>query len=121
MNLTDHNARLPRLKLNDPMEPRELMNEISARSGLVPADVVGVIYELGANLLNCCRYARPLRLEGIGLFAPTVRLDGTIHIRFKPDKGLLKELNLSNNLKKHITHRQNLGKSLEELGEDRDA
>jgi len=62
MNLTDHNARLPRLRPDDPVETREIMNEISMRSGLVPADVVAVIYELSANLLNSCRNARPLRL-----------------------------------------------------------
>jgi hypothetical protein len=32
-------------------------------------------------------------LEGIGIFSPTVKLDETINIKFKPDKSLVRELN----------------------------
>jgi predicted histone-like DNA-binding protein len=115
MALTDINKKMPRLKLEKPMETRELLKEISERSGFTAGDVIGVIYALSDSLLSCCRNATPLRLEGMGLFSPTIKLDGKVSIRFKPDKHLLQELNRDNNLKNHITNRKNLGKTIDEL------
>jgi len=54
-------------------------------------------------------------LEGIGIFSPSIKLDGTINIKFRPDKELVKELNLKNNLHKRIKNRENIGKRLTDL------
>ncbi len=116
MPLTELNDRFPRLKLQSPLDTRELLQIITQRSTLSSADTIAVIYALQSILIDYLSIARPVRLEGIGIFRPSLKLDGTIQIRFKPDKRLLKELNFQkHNLKKYITHPKNLGKTLAEL------
>ena len=115
MALTDLNSDLPRIKLNKPLNTRDLIKYINARSGFVASDIVGMIYELHDVLLDFLRDGTPVRLEGIGIFSPSVKLDGKIKINFRADKGLIKELNLKHNLKRKITNRKNLGKTLSEL------
>ncbi len=116
MPLSQVNDRFPRLKLEKPLETRDMAAYISQRSTLSPPDVIAVIYALQDVLLHNLSMGRPVRLEGIGIFRPSLKLDGTLKIRFKADKFLLKELNRQkNNLKHKITHRENLGKTLSEL------
>ncbi len=116
MPLSKVNDRFPRLKLDKPLETRDLLHFISEGSTLSPADTIAVIYALQEALLYNLAQARPVRLEGIGIFRPTLKLDGSVRIRFKPDKHLLTALNMEKDrLKKKITHRKNLGKTLSEL------
>ena len=118
MSLTEVNSKFPRVKLNKPVEKRDLINFIQSRSGYVSSDVVGMMYEFCDSILFFLKQATPVRLEGIGIFSPSLKLDGTIQIKFRPDKSLVRELNTSNSLKGHITNRHNIGKSLDDLAED---
>ncbi len=97
------------------MTTRKLMEYINRRSGFVSSDVIGMIYEFRDVIRYQLQDATPVRLEGIGIFSPTIKLDGTINIKFRPDKSLVKELNSSHNLKDRITNRKNLGRSLSDL------
>jgi len=119
MALTDTNTQFPRLKLNSPLENRQLINYISNGSTLGAADIMGMIYALRDTLMHHLKYATPVRLEGIGIFSPTLKLDGTIKVRFRPDKEFLRELNSQkDNLRDHITNKRNVGKSLGDLKEE---
>lgn len=115
MPLSDTNSTFPRIKLRDLVETRELMHYINRRSGFVSSDVIGMMYEFRDVILDFMRDARPVKLEGLGIFSPSIKLDGTINIKFRPDKSFVAELNQSNNLKDYITNRKNLGKTLSDL------
>lgn len=116
MALTDSNSEFPRLKLNRPQDTRDMMEYMNMRSGLVPSDIIAVIYEIRDALLRNLPEATPLRLEGIGIFSPSLKLDGSINIRFRPDKKLVRQLNgKKDRLKPRITNRKNIGKSLDDL------
>lgn len=79
---------------------------------------MGMIYALKDTLMEKLKYATPVRLEGIGIFSPTLKLDGTLNVKFRPDKEFLKELNSQrNNLKERITNKKNIGKTLDDLQE----
>ena len=118
MKLTDVNARFPRLRLNKPLEKQALIKYIATGSTFTSGDIMGMIYAIREALLNYLKEGTPVRLEGIGIFSPSIKLDGTIKIRFRADKELLRELNSSHNLHERITNRKNLGKSLSDLEED---
>lgn len=116
MALTDINTQFPRIKLKSPLEKRELINYISHSTGFSSGDIMGMIYALKDTLLNHLKYATPVRLEEIGIFSPTLKLDGTVNIRFRPDKDFLQALNgQKDNLREHITNKKNVGKSLDDL------
>ena len=115
MPLTNTNSKFPRLKLNKPKTTRDLMKYINQRSGFVSSDIIGMIYEFRDVILNHAREATPIRLEGLGIFSPSIKLDGTYNIKFRPDKSLIKDLNRENYLKPYITNRKNVGKTLTEI------
>ncbi len=115
MALTNTNSNFPRIKLNKPVEKNELIKFINSRSGFVASDIVGMIYELRDVILYYLRNGTPVKLEGIGIFSPSIKLDGAIRIKFRADKELVAELNRENNLKNRITNRKYLGKTLSEL------
>lgn len=116
MKLTDYNTQMPRLKLEKPLETRELVRYINERSGFVASDVVGMLYELRDVLLNHLQNAKPVRLESLGIFSPSMRLDGSINIRFRPSKEFLKDLNAkTDTLTRRASNRKNIGKTLQDL------
>lgn len=115
MALTNTNSNFPRIKLNKPVKKNELIKFINSRSGFVASDIVGMIYELRDVILYYLRNGTPVKLEGIGIFSPSIKLDGAIRIKFRADKELVAELNRENNLKNRITNRKYLGKTLSEL------
>lgn len=115
MNLTDVNSKIPRIKLNKPLEKREFIKYITMRSGFVSSDIIGMIYEIRDVLYDHLKEGTPVRLEGIGIFSPSIKLDGTIKIKFRADKELIQDLNLNNNLHQKITNQKNIGKPLSEL------
>ncbi len=115
MALTNTNSNFPRIRLNKPVEKNELIKFINSRSGFVASDIVGMIYELRDVILYYLRNGTPVKLEGIGIFSPSIKLDGAIRIKFRADKELVAELNREHNLKNRITNRKYLGKTLSEL------
>lgn len=116
--LTDANPQFPRLKHNRPLDTQQLIRFIQGRSGLTAGDVVGMMYELSDTVLFFMREGTPVRLEGLGIFSPSLKLDGSIRVNFRADKSLTAELNRQNTLKHTATHRQNIGKRLTDLTAD---
>lgn len=113
--LTDANAHLPRIKHQRPLEPLQVAHYIKERSSYTVGDVIGMMYQLGDAALFFMRQGTPVRLEGLGILSPSLKLDGTVTITFRAEKPLLAELNRENSLKRITTHRKNIGKTLEEL------
>ncbi len=97
------------------MDTRTLIQYINWHSGFVSSDVIGMISEFSDVILDQLQNATPVRLEGIGIFSQAIKLDGTINIKFRPDKSLVNELNNSHYLKDHITNRKNIRKLLSDL------
>ncbi len=93
MPLTDINKQMPRLKTHGPTTTREFIRYCESSSTFSAADAVGMIYVLRAALLSFASGAKPLRLEDFGIFTPTIKLDGTLNIKFRPEKSLIRDLN----------------------------
>ena len=116
MALTDNNRQFPRIKLNRILEKGKLINFINNSSTFSEGDIVGVIGAVKGALLNYLKEATPVRLEGIGIFSPTLKLDGTVNIRFRPDKEFMRNLNSQkDNLRDCIKNKKNVGKTLDDL------
>jgi predicted histone-like DNA-binding protein len=115
MPLTDVNTTLPRIKLSRPVETRQLAQQVNQASTFSVADVYGSILAVAQAMTHALESASPVRLEGIGLFRPSIKLNGKITVKFKPDKQLLMALNQSRTIRVHIQNKKYLGMSLEEL------
>ncbi|GAB4340638.1 MAG: hypothetical protein Kow0037_26670 [Calditrichia bacterium] len=115
MPLPDVVKLLPKIKTGKTTTKTELVEHIKERTGLVKSDVVGMLAELEDTLLHFLSMGRPVKLEGIGTFSPSIKLDGTIKINFRIDKSLGQRINLDGAFTGEIVNKDNIGKSITEL------
>ena len=105
----------PRIAPSRPCEMQELARYLSDRTGLHVTQVRFILGELQAGVLNFTRAGRAVRLEGLGIFAPGIDLDGKINIHHRPDVALTNALNAPGFFEGEIIHRENIGKDMGDL------
>ncbi len=115
MALKDVAPLFPRIVLGKTTTKTELVEHIKERTGLHKSDVVGMLAELEDTLLHFLAMGRPVRLEGIGIFTPSIKLDGKIKINFRINKRLQERLNMSGAFTGEIKNKENIGKTMAEL------
>ncbi len=54
-------------------------------------------------------------MEGIGIFTPSIKLDGRIRINFRINRRLQERLNMSGAFTGEFKNRENIGKTMVEL------
>ncbi|MEO8084632.1 MAG: hypothetical protein ABI780_12490 [Ardenticatenales bacterium] len=86
------NAYRPRVRTSRTLDLEEVV-ERHSRGSLVTAPVARlVVAELCAGLAECLEYGEAIRLPGIGVFRPEVRLDGTLRPRVVFEAALRRRL-----------------------------
>lgn len=115
MALKDVAPLFPKIVLGKTTTKTELVDHIKERTGMHKSDVVGMLAELEDTLLHFLSMGRPVRLEGIGIFTPSIKLDGTIKINFRINKRLQERLNLKDTFTGEIKNKENIGKTMAEL------
>ena len=71
--------------------------------------------ELKFRILEYIRSGRAVKVEGLGIWAPNIALDGTISIQYRPDLGFDYELNQPSVFSGTIINREHIGKTSDEL------
>ena len=104
----------PDIKRERTRQMHEVTEDISQRTGLSDGQVLHVIYELRDAILKAHRHGQAVRIEGLGIFTPIMRMDGSLDIAFRPAVELLKKLNKLK-LYADILNKANIGKSSKEL------
>lgn len=107
----------PRIAPSRPCELAELARYLADRTGLHVTQVRFILGELQAGMLNFTRAGRSVRLEGLGIFTPSIDLDGRITVNHRADVALTIALNTPGFFEGEIIHRENIGKRLVELVE----
>ena len=104
----------PELKRMKTMQTEELMEQLVQRTALTQGAVRQSVYELRDTLLMALRDGQGVRIEGLGIFSPTIRADGKLGISFRVDPRMLRELN-GGTLHSKILNKGSIGKSADEL------
>ena len=73
----------PKVELGKIVETEELADLLAQRSGLHAGQTLLALSELEATLTHFLRSGRSVRLNGIGIFTPTVGMDGQKRIRYR--------------------------------------
>ncbi len=108
------NAYRPRVKLERTAHMDEVVDFIARSTGLNTGTIVHVLTELRAAVVFYNRLARGVKLEGLGTYLPNIRLDGTMDVQHRLDRGLRRALN-STRFSGTIINRRNIGKTPDEL------
>lgn len=103
----------PRIEYGNMVELDGLVEYLSGRTTLHESIVRHVVLELREGLRFFNVEGRSVRIEGLGIFKPTIDLAGVITLNYRPDRALVDDINLR--FRGNIINRQNIGKSSDEL------
>jgi hypothetical protein len=104
----------PEFKRMRTMQTTQAIESIAQRTGLNEGEIRFSVYELRDTILDAHRHGQAVKIDGLGTFTPTLRLDGSVDILFRPEAQMLRDLN-STKLYATILNKANIGKSTEEL------
>ena len=107
----------PRIILGRMVQPRELAEYISRGTSLNRGEIENVLSELNEALCYFMRQGSSVKLSGVGVFSPSIDLEGNLDIGVRMDNSIDAELNKIGAFQGEILNRENIGKTPTELKE----
>lgn len=109
------NAYRPRLEQGNTVQKPELVRSVSRSTGIAEGTLDHSIKELRDQIIEYCRAGRAVKVDGLGTWTPTIGLNGTLDIQYRPDAAFTYGLNIPGVFSGTIINRENIGKSSDEL------
>jgi hypothetical protein len=109
------NAYRPRIELGNTVQKPELIRAASRATGIVEGTFDNSIKELRDQIIEYCRAGRAVKVDGLGIWTPTIALDGTLDIQYRPDTAISYGINVPGVFSGTIVNRENIGKTSDEL------
>lgn len=109
------NAYRPRLEQGNTVQKPELIRALSRATGLVEGSIDQANKELRDHIIEFNRSGRAVKVEGLGTFSPSIDLDGTLSIVFRPDPALHHGINIPGTFSGTILNRDSIGKTSADL------
>lgn len=105
----------PEIKKRRTRRMPELVRSMSRATTLTEGTIRLVIYELRDTILAAHLSGEAVKFDGLGTFTPTIRMDGSLDILFRPDPAMLRDLNDRTKFTATVLNRANIGKTADEL------
>ena len=105
----------PKIERERTRQMRRVVEGIAMHTGLNEGELRFVVYELRDTILEAHRSGEAVKIEGLGTFTPTIRVDGSLDIIFRPEPDMLRQLNDHTKFYAKILNKSNIGKSADEL------
>ena len=109
------NAYRPRLVQGNTVQKPEFIRAVSRATSLVEGNVDLAIKETRDQIVEFCRAGRAVKVDGLGIFTPTIDLDGMLSISFRADATMGYNLNMPGTFSGTILNREFIGKTSNEL------
>ena len=109
------NAFRPRIDQGTTVQKPELIRGLSRATSLVEGSVELAMKELRDQLLEHLRAGRAVKVDGLGIWTPTIALDGTLDIQYRPDPAFDYGLNQPGMFTGRVINPNNIGKTSDEL------
>ena len=74
-----------------------------------------VVDQLQETLMASFHDGRAAKIEGLGTFTPTIRMDGRLDVLFRPEPDMLRQLNDKTRFQAKILNRSSIGQSADDL------
>src|SRR5512136_230128 len=108
-------AYTPRVVHGQLIEMSMLTQAIAARTSFNTGAVLNMLYEFKEVLIEYALSGFPVRLEGLGIFSPTVNKDGEFDLNYRADLYLKSELNKRGAYRGVLKNRNMIGKSMDDM------
>lgn len=105
----------PRVEITHTVQAREIAEFISGRTSINGGEIENVLRELNNTLLFFAKQGSAVKLSGVGIFSPGIRLDGTLKVGFRLDSSIGNQLNVNGIFIGKVKNAENTGKSSDEL------
>ena len=105
----------PEIKLERTRQKPEIISDMSHSTTLSEGSIRNVVYQLRDAILMAHRQGQAVKIEGLETFTPTLRMDGSFDILFRPDPDMLRQLNDTTQFHAKITTKANIGRSADDL------
>ena len=105
----------PEIKRGRTRQMPQVVRDMARATSLNEGTIRFVVYELRDTILIAHSAGEAVKIEGLGTFTPTIRVDGSLDILFRPDPDMLRQLNDRTKFYAKIINKANIGKSAEEL------
>ena len=105
----------PEIKRERTRQMPEIVSDMSHSTTLSEGSIRNVVYQLRDAILTAHRRGRAVKIEGLGTFTPTIRVDGNFDILFRPDPDMLRQLHDRTKFHAKILNKANIGKSAYDL------
>ena len=105
------NAYRLRIDQGNTVQKPEFIRAVSRATSLVEGTVDQAIKETRDQIIEFCRAGRAVKVDGLGIFTPTIDLDGNLAISFRADAYLNYGLNLPGTFSGTIRNREFIGKT----------
>ena len=109
------NTYRPRLKLGNTVQMKELVEYIADRTGLNKGDLQIALSELSAAVIFFNKRGEGVKIPDLGTYLPTIGLDGTFGVSHRLNREIKNALNTPGAFSGEILHRDNIGKTAEQL------
>ena len=109
------NAYRPKLVLNPTAKLYQLVDFIAMRTGTNKGVIQLVLAELNDAITFFNLQGTPVKLEGLGTYAPNIDIGGEFDISHRTDQEIIKALNSNGAYRGVIANRENIGKTSDEL------
>ena len=109
------NAYRPRIEQGNTVQKPELLRAVSRATSLVEGSGDLVTKEMRDQIIMFCSAGRAVKVEGLGIFSPSIDLEGSLSISFRADPAFANGLNMPGNFSGRIINRENIGKTSDEL------
>ncbi len=112
--ITAIKAMQPKIKLRRSAEMSDLIDLVTRRTGLGRGEIYGVTLELVDAILHFARQGQAIKIEGLGIFTPSLKANGDFQVNFRADVSLRRALN-TREFWGEIENKRNIGKNGDEL------
>jgi len=108
-------AYSPRVERTHTVQTREIAEYVSARTSLNRGEIENVLTELNEAIVFFAKQGSAVKLGGVGIFSPAIKLDGSLKVGFRLNVRINDALNIPGVFSGTVRNRDNAGMSIEEL------
>jgi nucleoid DNA-binding protein len=105
----------PRINFNEMIDTPELTRYMARGTALNTGEILNVLEELHESVCFFVVQGTPVKIKGLGVFFPSMRLDGSLGVNLRMDPSIRREVNQSGPFKGTLTNAANVGLSAQEL------
>ena len=105
----------PRLALGQLVQTPELSRYIARGTALNRGEIGNVLDELNEAIIFYGCQGIPVKINGLGVFTPVMKADGTLRIGLRLDSSISKALNVQGAFTGSVINPGNVGLSMDEM------